>query len=64
MEQNKYDPKFKIVAASPEEAIEISNFFVNLMNKMPYAKLLKAARKVNAEPEKKVEKMGNYIFLL
>ena len=64
MELNKYEPGFKIVAASPEEAIEISNFFVNLMNRMPYPKLLKAARKVNAEPEKKVNKMSNYITLL
>jgi hypothetical protein len=64
MELNKYTPNFKIVAGSPEEAIEISNFFVNLMNRMPYAKLLKAARKVNEAPEKKVAKMSNYISLL
>ena len=60
----KYNPNFKIVANSPEEAIEIGNFFINLMNYMPNGKLVKAARKVNADPTKKVNKMSKYITLL
>jgi hypothetical protein len=60
----KYTPNFKVVASSPEEATEIGNFFINLMNYMPNEKLLKAARKVNADPMKKVSKMNKYISLL
>ena len=60
----KYTPNFKIIAASPEEAIEISNFFINLMNYMPHDKLMGAARRVNADPVKKVTKMAKYISLL
>jgi hypothetical protein len=61
---NKYAPNFKIVANSPEEATEISNFFINLMNYMPNDKLVKAAQKVNSDPVKKVNKMNKYISLL
>lgn len=61
---NKHIPNFKIVANSPEEAIEIGNFFINLMNYMPNDKLVKAARKVNADPVRKVTKMTKYISLL
>lgn len=61
---NKHIPNFKIVANSSEEAIEIGNFFINLMNYMPNDKLVKAARKVNADPVKKVTKMTKYISLL
>ncbi len=61
---NKYMPTFKIVAGSPEEAAEISNMFINMMNYMPNEKLVKAARKVNADPVKKVTKMSKYITLL
>jgi hypothetical protein len=53
-----------IVASSPEEATEISNFFINLMNHMPNDKLVKAAQKVNSDPVKKVSKMSKYISLL
>lgn len=60
----KYTPNFKIVANSPEEATEISNMFINMMNYMPNEKLVKAARKVNADPVKKVSKMNKYIALL
>lgn len=61
---NKYEPAFKIIAPTPEEAMEISNFFINLMNYMPNEKLVKAAKKVNNDPVKKVNKMGKYIALL
>lgn len=61
---NKYAPNFKIVASSAEEAVEISNFFINLMNYMPNDKLAKAAQKVNGDPIKKVNKMSKYISLL
>lgn len=61
---NKYTPKFMIVANSPEEATEINNFFINLMNHMPNDKLVKAAQKVNSDPVKKVTKMSKYISLL
>ena len=61
---NKYMPTFKIVADSSEEAAEISNMFINMMNYMPNEKLVKAARKVNADPVKKVTKMSKYITLL
>ncbi len=64
MELNKYIPNFSIVATSPEEATEISNMFINMMNHMPNEKLVKAARKVNADPVKKVNKMSKYISLL
>ena len=60
----KYTPNFKVVASTSEEATEIGNFFINLMNYMPNEKLLKAARKVNADPMKKVSKMNKYISLL
>lgn len=60
----KYTPNFKIVANSPEEATEISNMFINMMNYMANEKLVKAARKVNADPVKKVNKMSKYITLL
>ena len=60
----KYTPNFKIVANSPEEATEISNMFINMMNYMPNEKLVKAAQKVNADPVKKVIKMGKYINVL
>ena len=61
---NKYTPTFKIVANSPEEATEISNMFINMMNYMPNEKLVKAAQKVNSDPVKKVNKMSKYITLL
>lgn len=61
---NKYMPNFKIVANSPEEATEICNMFINMMNYMPNEKLVKAAQKVNADPVKKVTKMSKYITLL
>lgn len=61
---NKYAPNFKIVASSQEEATEITNFFINLMNHMPNDKLVKAAQKVNSDPVKKVNKMNKYISLL
>ena len=61
---NRYTPNFKIVASSPEEAAEISNMFINMMNYMRNEKLVKAAQKVNADPVKKVTKMSKYIALL
>ena len=61
---NKFDPNFKVVAVSQAEAAEISNFFINLMNHMPNEKLVQVAKKVNANPVKKVTKMGKYITLL
>lgn len=64
MTLNKYEPTFKIIAATSEEAMEISNFFINLMNKMPNERLVKAAKKVNENPDKKIKKMSNYISLL
>lgn len=64
MNMEQFTPHFKVVANSPEEAIEIGNFFIHLMNHMPNDKLLKAARKVNADPLKKVHKMNKYISLL
>jgi hypothetical protein len=64
MNLNKYEPTFKIVAPSPEEAIEISNFFINIMNYIPNEKLVKAAQKVNSNPIKKINKMTRYIGLL
>lgn len=61
---NRYTPNFMIVANSPEEAAEISNMFINMMNYMPNEKLVKASRKVNTDPVKKVNKMSKYISLL
>jgi hypothetical protein len=64
MTLNRYEPTFKIIASSPEDAMEISNFIINLMNKMPNERLVKVARKVNENPDKKIKKMCNYINLL